>query len=119
MLSQSYERDCRDSNWRRLVDPAPVGLNVTVFASVKLATHDSAATSAFRTQIQKLTEVLECYVLLGSTDVLLKIVVPDIRYYEDFFYNRLSQLSSVREITSSVVMSDVKIAPALPLDIVK
>lgn len=97
------------------LDPAALGLNVTLYASVKLATHDSEATTAFRAHIKHLPEVLECYVLLGSTDVLLKIIVPDMRYYEEFFYQRLSQLPSVREVNSSVVMSEVKKTSALPL----
>ncbi|MEJ6783994.1 Lrp/AsnC family transcriptional regulator [Aminobacter sp. Piv2-1] len=97
------------------LDPVALGLNVTIYASVKLATHDSDATTAFRTRIQTLPEVLECYVLLGNIDVLLKIVVPDMRYYEEFFYKKLSQLPSVREVTSSVVMSQVKNTGTLPL----
>lgn len=94
-----------------------LGLNVTVMASVKLATHDSEATDAFRKEILDLPEVLECYVLLGNVDVLLKIVVPDMRYYEIFFYQKLSQLPSVREVNSSVVMSEVKNTSVLPISI--
>lgn len=103
--------------WR--LDAALLGLNVTIMASIKLAAHDSDATAAFRKQVQDLPEVLECYVLLGSIDVLAKIVVPDMRYYEDFFYNRLSQLPSVREVTSSVVMTEVKNSSVLPLWLVR
>lgn len=97
------------------LDPEALGLNVTLYANIKLATHDSDATTAFRAHIKQLPEVLECYVLLGSTDVLLKIIVPDMRYYEEFFYKRLSQLPSVREVNSSVVMSEVKKTSVLPL----
>lgn len=99
--------------WR--LEPAALGLHVTIYAAVKLANHDSDATTAFRTRIQTLPEVLECYVLLGSIDVLLKIIVPDMRYYEEFFYKKLSQLPSVREVTSSAVMSEVKNTSVLPL----
>src|SRR5262245_13176884 len=66
-----------------LVDPKKVGLHVTLYTSVKLATHDGAATLAFRERVQALPEVLECYILLGSPDALLKIVVADMRYYEE------------------------------------
>lgn len=98
-----------------LVDPAAVGLGVTIYATVKLTTHDIEATAAFRDRIQALPEVLECYVLLGSIDVLLKILVKDIKYYEELFYERLSQIPGVREVTSSVVMSEVKKTTRLPL----
>jgi Lrp/AsnC family transcriptional regulator len=98
-----------------LVDPKKVGLNVTLYTSVKLVTHDSAATLAFRKRVQALPEVLECYILLGSPDALLKIVVCDMRYYEEFFYTRLSQIPGVREVSSSVVMSEVKKTTRIPL----
>lgn len=101
------------------LDAALLGLNVTIMASIKLAAHDSNATTAFREQVQDLPEVLECYVLLGSIDVLAKIVVPDMPYYEDFFYNKLSRLPSVREVTSSVVMTEVKNSSVLPLSVVR
>jgi Lrp/AsnC family transcriptional regulator len=97
------------------VDPHKVDLNICIFATVKLAAHDLAATSAFRDEIQKTPEILECYILLGNIDVLLKIMTPTIEYYESFFYERLSQLPAVREVTSSVVMSEIKNTHALPL----
>lgn len=99
-----------------LLDQDALGFGVTIFATVKLATHDSEATIAFRDQIGNLPEVLECYILLGSIDVLLKVIVRDIKYYEEFFYNRLSQLPSVREVTSSVVMSTIKNTSVLPIE---
>lgn len=98
-----------------LVDAKAVGLSVTIYAAVKLATHDSKATTAFRSRIRELPEVLECYILLGSPDALLKIVVADMSYYEEFFYARLSQIPGVREVTSSVVMSEVKKTTRVPL----
>jgi Lrp/AsnC family transcriptional regulator len=98
-----------------LVDAKAVGLSVTIYAAVKLATHDSEATAAFRSRIRELPEVLECYILLGSPDALLKIVVADMGYYEKFFNARLSQIPGVREVTSSVVMSEVKKTTRVPL----
>jgi len=98
-----------------LLNAEAVGLAVTVYANVQLTTHDSEATTAFKAEIQKLPEVQECYILLGQSDVLLKILVTDIKYYEEFFYRRLSQIPGVREVTSSVVMSEVKKTTKLPL----
>lgn len=97
------------------VDPKKIGLNICMFATVKLVAHDHSAVLAFRDEVKKAPEILECYILLGSLDVLLKIVAPSIEYYESFFYERLSQLPAVREVTSSVVMSEIKNTHALPL----
>jgi len=98
-----------------VVDPAALDLDLEIFATVKLVAHDPAATSAFRQKVQEIPEILECYILLGGIDVLLKIIVPDIGYYEKFFYETLSQLPAVGEVTSSVVMSEVKRTASLPL----
>lgn len=103
----------RRQTW--LVDPAALGLAIEIFATVKLVAHDPQATSAFRQQVQEIPEILECYILLGGIDVLLKVIVPDIGYYEKFFYETLSQLPAVGEVTSSVVMSEVKRTSSLPL----
>lgn len=99
-----------------LVDADKLGLSVIVYATVKLATHDRNATNAFREQVGQFPEVQECYILLGGIDVLLKIRTASIKAYESFFYERLSQLPSVREVTSSVVLSEVKCTTALPID---
>jgi len=99
-----------------LVDPKAVGLEVAIFATVKLAAHDAAATEAFREQVKLLPEILECYILLGNVDAILKIVVSDVNYYERLFYKKLSQLPGVREVNSGVVMTEVKHTSKLPID---
>lgn len=98
-----------------IVDPDTIGLHMTVYATVKLNAHDLQATSAFRERVRALPEIVECYILLGSIDVLLKVVVRDIHAYELFFYEKLSQLPGVREVTSSSVMTEVKKTTRLPI----
>ena len=98
-----------------LVDPEKLGRGTIVYVTVKLATHDRAATTAFRNAIQELDEVLECYILLGGIDALIKIRVPDVKDYERIFYDRLSQLPAVREFESSVVLSEVKQTNVIPV----
>ena len=97
------------------LDPTKLGLGLTLYATVKLATHDAEATKAFREHVRDIPDIVECYILLGAIDVMIKIVVPDIHYYENFFYDRLSQIPGVREVNSSVVMSEVKRSTSLPL----
>lgn len=99
-----------------LVNAPAIGFNAYVYAAIKLATHDAQAVLRFRERIKTWPEVLECYVLLGAIDVLVKIVVPDIRFYEDFFFKKLSQLPGVREVNSSVVMSEIKRTTRLPVN---
>ncbi|MEI9850561.1 MAG: Lrp/AsnC family transcriptional regulator [Sphingomonas sp.] len=98
-----------------LVDRRKVGLNAQIFAQVKLEIHGRAQLEAFGAAIRELPEVLECYVLMGSQDFMLRIVATDIEAYERFFFERLSLLPGVREIISTVALSEIKATTALPL----
>ena len=60
-------------------------------------------------------EVMDCYVLLGNVDFLLRIVAADIKAYEQFFFEKLSQLPGIQEVTSSIVLSDTKHMTVLPI----
>lgn len=99
-----------------LLDRRKVGLNAQIFAQVKLNAHGRANLDEFAAAIRDLPEVLECYVLMGSVDFLLRIVAPDIEAYEKLFFNRLSQLPGVQEVNSTVALSEIKATTALPLD---
>lgn len=98
-----------------IVNPEAVGVNLVVYATIRLATHDAKATQLFRDQIKTWPEVMECYILLGTIDVLVKIAASDTKYYEQFFFQKLSQLPGVREVNSSVVVSEIKSTSSLPL----
>jgi Lrp/AsnC family transcriptional regulator len=99
-----------------LLDRRKVGLNAQIFAQVKLNAHGRANLDEFAAAIRDLPEVLECYVMMGSVDFLLRIVAPDIEAYEKLFFNRLSQLPGVQEVNSTVALSEIKSTTALPLD---
>lgn len=98
-----------------LVDRKKVGLNAHIFAQVKLNTHGRANLDEFTAKIQTFPEVLECYVMMGSVDFLLRIVATDIEAYERFFFEELSQLPGVQEVNSTVALSEIKATTALPL----
>ncbi len=92
-----------------------LGLDVLVFAHVKLEAHGGNKVSAFRDAIRKIPEVQECYVLMGQVDFLLKVVTSDIESYERLFFEEFSQLPGVREINSMIAVSSVKETTELPL----
>lgn len=97
------------------IDREKVGLNTMVFAHVKLTSHGRSNLAAFADAVAEFPEVLDCYVLLGNVDFLLRIVTADIKAYEQFFFEKLSQLPGIQEINSSIVMSDVKHTNVLPI----
>lgn len=108
----------RDGVIRRrvaLLDRRSVGLNAHIFAQVKLNAHGRAHLDEFAEAIRGFSEVLECYVLMGPVDFLLRVVAKDIEAYETFFFNKLSKLEGVQEIVSTVALSEIKSTTALPL----
>jgi len=98
-----------------LIDRHKVGLNAHIFAQVKLNAHGRANLDEFAEQIREFDEVLDCYVLLGSFDFLIRVVAADINAYERFFFEKLSQLPGVQEINSIVALSEIKSTTALPI----
>jgi len=98
-----------------IVDRRKVGLNAHVFAQVKLNAHGRANLDEFSATIQGFPEVLDAYVLMGTTDFMLRIVAKDIDAYERFFFDQLSKLPGVQEINSTVALSEIKSTTELPL----
>lgn len=98
-----------------LVDRTKVGLKAQIFAQVKLNAHGRANLDQFAVAIRDIPEVLECHVLMGSVDFMLRIVAADIESYERLFFQRLSQLPGVQEINSTVALSEIKYTTALPV----
>lgn len=98
-----------------LLDREALGLNLQVFAHVKLSAHGRANVRAFLDAVSRYPEVLECHVLLGQVDCLLRIVCPDMRSYEVFFFEHLSRLQGVTEVNSMVSLHEAKNTTSLPL----
>ncbi|WP_332818706.1 Lrp/AsnC family transcriptional regulator [Sphingopyxis sp.] len=98
-----------------IIDRRKVGLNAHVFAQVKLNAHGRANLDEFSEAIRGFPEVLDAYVLMGTTDFMLRIVAKDIDAYERFFFDRLSNLPGVQEINSTVALSEIKATTELPL----
>lgn len=98
-----------------LLDRKKVGLNTQIFAEVKLNAHGRSNFARFTEAIREFPEVLECYVLMGSVDFLLRIVTPDIEAYERFFFEKLSNVPGIQEVNSIVALSEIKSTTSLPL----
>jgi Lrp/AsnC family transcriptional regulator len=98
-----------------LLDRRKLGLNAHIFAQVKLNAHGRAHLDDFAAAIGGFREVLECYVLMGPIDFLLRIVTADIEAYERFFFEKLSRVPGVQEVNSTMALSEIKATTALPL----
>lgn len=98
-----------------LIDRRKVGLNAHIFAQVRLNAHGRANLDDFSQAIRGFPEVLDAYVLMGTTDFMLRIVTRDIEAYERFFFEKLSKLDGIQEITSTVALSEIKSTSELPI----
>jgi Lrp/AsnC family transcriptional regulator len=98
-----------------LLDAKALGLEVTVFANIKLSAHGRRSLSEFEEAVSVCPEVMECYTMSGEMDFLLRIVARDIESYERFLRGTLLQMPSVQEVHSHIALSQVKQTTALPL----
>ncbi|MCJ2182773.1 Lrp/AsnC family transcriptional regulator [Novosphingobium sp. 1949] len=98
-----------------LVDREKVGLNAHVFVQVKLNAHGRANLDEFAAKIRDFPEVLDCYVMMGAIDFMIRVVAEDIMAYERFFFGKLSQLPGVQEVNSIVALSQIKATTELPI----
>jgi len=98
-----------------LLDPQRVGLTVSVFIQVTLEKQIEPALEHFERAIRARPEVMECYLMTGEADYLLRVVVPDLPALEHFILNFLSRVPGVGNIKSSFALKQVKYQTALPL----
>ena len=97
------------------VDQKSLGLHVSVFISIKLARQKEEDLNRFARAISKWDEVLECYLMTGNRDYLLRVVAADLSSYEAFLKNKLTRLDGIASIESSFALSQVKYSIALPV----
>ncbi len=99
-----------------LVDQAALGLPGNVFVNITLEHQDLADLNAFEQAIQKIPEVMECYLMTGEHDYLLRVVVSDINDFERVHRNDLTQLPGVSRVSSSFALRTVRKTNQLPID---
>ncbi len=98
-----------------LVDQKAVGLPVSVFISIKLERQKEEDLSRFAKAISGWREVLECYLMTGHRDYLLRVVVADLAAYERFLKQKLTRVSGISSIESSFALDQIKYSIALPV----
>jgi Lrp/AsnC family transcriptional regulator, leucine-responsive regulatory protein len=98
-----------------LLDPTRVGLPVSVFVNVTLDRQIEPALERFEAAILKRPEVMECYLMTGDFDYLLRVVTADLSAYERFLVENLTRVPGVASIRSSFALKQVKYSTALPL----
>ena len=98
-----------------LVDAEAVGLPVSVFVSVTLEKQIEKALEKFEKEIRARPEVMECYLMTGDADYLLRVVTSDLSAYERFLIEHLTRIPGVASIKSSFALKQVAYRTALPI----
>ena len=112
---KALEKSGHISRYVSLVDSLKVGLKLSVFINVTLERQVESALERFEESIKLRPEVMECYLMTGESDYLIRVVVADIQILEDFILNFLSKISGIGNIKSSFALKQVKYKTALPL----
>ncbi len=98
-----------------IADPEKLGLLVNVFVHVTLTKQTEEALHQFEAAISDLPEIMECYLMSGEADYMLRVVVRDLREYQQLLTSCLTKIPTVSSIRSSFALSRVKYTTALPL----
>ena len=98
-----------------LLDPLKLGLTVSVFIQVSLEKQMRNALDTFEASILSRDEVMECYLMTGDADYLLRVIVSDVQSLERFIVDYLAKIPGVASIKSSFALKQVKYKTALPL----
>lgn len=92
-----------------------LGYDMLCFVQVTLQRHEPDAVDNFRREVQAMPEVLECHHLTGEFDYLLKVVVLNRKHLERFILNTLTPVRGMDKIRTSLVLSEIKSAAAMPI----
>jgi len=98
-----------------LADPKAIGLGVNVFISISLKEQAKESLAEFERRIAEHDEVMECYLMTGDSDYLIRVAVRDIAELERFILEQLTPIPGIEKIRSSFALKQVRYKTALPL----
>lgn len=113
---RELERSGVINRYVTLLEPAKLGLTLSVFIEVRLERQIEQALERFEATMRRYPEVMECYLMTGDSDYLIRVVVEDVRALERFIVDELSKIAGIANIRSSIAIKQVKYKTALPLD---
>jgi len=99
-----------------LVDREKLGLNICVLAHVSLVRHSEGSVEEFERLVVASRDIIECHATTGEADYVIKVVVADMKAYDQFLQSQIFKVPGVASVRSSVVLREVKYETALPVD---
>jgi Lrp/AsnC family transcriptional regulator len=98
-----------------IVDREKLGFKMQIFAQVKMTTLSEEDRAKFHKAINDIPEILECYTVFGEMDAMLKILAPDVIWYQDFIFSTILKLPGVVDVRSIVTLTESKSTTAVPV----
>lgn len=98
-----------------LADPKTLGLDLNVFINISLKSQSKQALAAFEERIAEHDQVMECYLMTGDSDYLIRVAVADIAALERFIIDQLTPIPGIEKIRTSFTLKQVRYKTALPL----
>ena len=98
-----------------IVDAKAVGLPISAFINVSLRSQELDSLEAFQQRVASFPEIMECYLMTGSSDYLLRVVVPSLEAYERFLVDKLTRVPGISSIQTSFALKPVVSRTELPL----
>ena len=98
-----------------IVDREKLGFTMQIFAQVKMTTLSEEDRAKFHKAVNDIPEILECYTVFGEMDAMLKILAPDVIWYQDFIFSTILKMPGVVDVRSIVTLTDSKSTTAIPM----
>lgn len=96
------------TGYAALIDEAAMGFGVSVFVSIKLDRQVDEALAVFEKAVAEFPEVVDCWLMTGNRDYLLRIATQGLREYEEFLVGRMSKVRGIASMESSIPLRRVK-----------
>ncbi len=103
-------------NYTTVVDPQKVGLHLILFSRIWLIGQDAETIDRFIEAMKELPQVMECYIILGECDAMLKVVVPDLESYRRFQSTHLTKKNGITSVKTDLPSQIIKQSFQLPLN---
>ncbi|QUT05572.1 Lrp/AsnC family transcriptional regulator [Sphingobium phenoxybenzoativorans] len=112
---KQLEADGVITRYVALVDPDQLGLGVTAFVRVRLDQQDDRHLTIFEEAVAQFPEVMECYLMSGDADYQLRLIVENLKAFENFLRHKLTRIEGVSQLTTSFALRPVVYKTALPI----
>ncbi len=112
---KKLEKEGYIKKYKAILDPEKLNRGLMVFCNIALKEHTREIGNQFVKDILSLDEVIECYNISGDYDFLLKVLVKDMKHYQNFVLNHLGGLQNIGSAHSTFVMGEIKNSYLVPI----